>query len=199
MTMPTKYHNNPFNNAVEIIHENRNGQAREFCDARELHSALKVETRFATWFERRVSEYQFVEGQDYFPFLGNRNDSRKGKARAEYQISLNMAKELAMVERTEVGRQVRQYFIQVEEYARRMLEEQANQVQPIEQVKDRIKDNGKFKFLIILQEQSRATAKKLSQETDPVERYNLHCQLRQINGALGIPTLPLDAIALPEK
>jgi len=196
MNTPTNYQDNPFNNAVEIFNEARNGQDREWCNARDLHAALQVETRFDTWFSRRVKEYGFVEGNDFCSILSK---SPVGRPSTEYHLTLDMAKELAMVERTDVGRRVRQYFIQVELHTRALLKEQANQVQPIEQVKDRIKDNGKFKFLIILQEQSRATAKKLAQETDPTERYNLHCQLRQINGALGIPTLPLDAIAIPEK
>ena len=104
-----------------------------------------------------------------------------------------------MVERTDVGRRVRQYFIFVEEHTRKLLEEQASQVQPIEQVTKRIKDNGKFTYLIILQEQGHKIASALGKASDPEARYQLHCQLRQVNDALGIPTPPLNPKALPEQ
>jgi phage anti-repressor protein len=196
MSMPTKYQNNPFNTAIEVFHDSRSGHDREYCDARELHEALQVETRFDTWFSRRVKEYGFIDGTD---FCSNLSRSPVGRPSSEYQLTIGMAKELAMVERTDVGRRVRQYFIFVEEHTRKLLEEQASQVQPIEQVTKRIKDNGKFTYLIILQEQGHKIASALGKASDPEARYQLHCQLRQVNDALGIPTPPLNPKALPEQ
>ncbi|OEY67431.1 antA/AntB antirepressor family protein [Marinobacter sp. X15-166B] len=187
--MSSQCPSNLFNNAISIIPGDRSGEAESYCNARDLHEALKVESRFNDWIARRIKEYGFVEGTDFYSILSK---SISGRSPVEYQLTIDMAKELAMVEKTEVGRQVRQYFIKVEQHARKLLIEQANQVQPIEQVKKRIKDNGKFKYLIILQEQGQKIAKMLTQESDPLEIYYLHCQLRQVNEALGIPTLPLE-------
>jgi phage anti-repressor protein len=143
-----------------------------------------------------VKEYGFVEGLDFY---SNLSKTPNGRAPIEYQLTIGMAKELAMVEKTDIGRRIRQYFIKVEEHTRAMLEEQASQVQPIEQVTKRIKDNGKFKYLIILHEQGHKLAKAMAQETDPEAKYQLHCQLRQVNDALGIPTPPLNNTRSPQS
>lgn len=178
----------------------------QLVDARILHSKLEVQTRFDDWMRRRIEEYGFEEGTDYYPSLrhpsdcGNLDSSnlrnqehRHGGDRRSinYHLTLRMAMELAMVERTEVGRKVRRYFIEMEQQARALLEERANQVQPIEQVKKKLKDTASLKFTLILQDQSRKIAKELSKETDHGVRYNLHCQLRQVNECLGVPTLSL--------
>lgn len=87
---------------------------------------------------------------------------------------------------------MRRYFIQRERQALELLQQQATEVQPIEQVRNRIKDTPKFRYLLILQEQSRTLARELAQCQHPRERFNLHCALRQVNNALGIPTEPLE-------
>jgi phage anti-repressor protein len=91
------------------------GKSRPICNGRDLHHFLEVGRDFSTWIKDRIDEYGFVEGKDYSPVLGNRSDGRPGKRRIEYQISLEMAKELAMVENNEQGRKVRRYFIKCEE------------------------------------------------------------------------------------
>ena len=82
-------------------------------DAQLLHQRLQIQTRFDTWITRRIKEYGFVENLD---FRSNLSKSPKlfGRPRKEYQLTLDMAKELAMVERTAPGRMIRQYFISVE-------------------------------------------------------------------------------------
>ncbi len=92
-------------------------QPVQLCNARDLHAFLEVGRDFATWVKDRIAEYGFAEGDDYPPVLGNRSDGRAGKRRTEYHLTLDMAKELAMVERNEKGRQVRRYFIECERRA----------------------------------------------------------------------------------
>lgn len=92
-------------------------QPVQLCNARDLHAFLEVGRDFATWVKDRIAEYGFAEGEDYSPVLGNRSDGRAGKRRTEYHLTLDMAKELAMVERNEKGRQVRRYFIECERRA----------------------------------------------------------------------------------
>jgi len=112
---------------IKVIQKDFNGEKKRFVSARELHHWLGVGKRFATWITDRISKYDFVEDLDYFitiPNFGNGLntqitgkiiDAKTGKVVAkEYVISVDMAKELAMVENSEVGKMVRKYFIRVE-------------------------------------------------------------------------------------
>lgn len=81
---------------------------------RELHEALKINTKYVDWFAR-MCEYGFAETQDYFPILRNRSDGLPGKPMTDHRLTIDMAKQLCMIQRTDIGRQFRQYFIKVEE------------------------------------------------------------------------------------
>lgn len=81
---------------------------------RELHAALEINTKYADWFTR-MCEYGFAEPQDYFSILRNRSDGLPGKPMTDHQLTIDMAKQLCMIQRTDIGRQFRQYFIKVEE------------------------------------------------------------------------------------
>lgn len=87
------------------------GQAQQTVNARELHAFLEVQTRFNDWIKNRVDEYGFIENQDFIAFTENLVN---GGRRIEYALSLDMAKELSMVERNAQGKQARQYFIDCE-------------------------------------------------------------------------------------
>ena len=84
---------------------------------RTLHRELGVGTEYAKWMTR-MTEYGFVEGQDFNSVKidevrreGNRHVKREI---TDHALKLDMAKEIAMIQRTEKGKEVRQYFIQVE-------------------------------------------------------------------------------------
>lgn len=81
--------------------------------ARELHDFLEVKTAFKDWFPR-MCEYGFSEGIDYCSFLSNRSDGLPGKPKQDAQLTIEMAKEICMLQRNERGKQARQYFIQLE-------------------------------------------------------------------------------------
>lgn len=87
------------------INENR------MVDAEELHKKLGVDTRFRGWMPRRIEGYNFLEGEDFRSFLGESNGGRRSTG---YSLSLDMAKELCMVEKTPKGKEVRKYFIEIE-------------------------------------------------------------------------------------
>ncbi len=89
------------------------------CDARKLHEFLQVKNNFRTWITRRIEEYGFQENQDFLSFTQNCAKPQGGRPTTEYHITLDMAKELAMVERNEQGRAARRYFIECE---KRLLE-----------------------------------------------------------------------------
>ncbi|UNE53615.1 antA/AntB antirepressor family protein [Bartonella machadoae] len=82
-------------------------------NARELHTFLEVGRDFTTWIKNRIKTYKFVCAKDYiltFPKTGE----RQNVSMTEYHLTLDMAKELSMVERNEKGRQARRYFIECE-------------------------------------------------------------------------------------
>lgn len=82
-------------------------------NGRDLHAALQIETRYNDWFKRSC-EYGFVEGKDYYSFLSNRADGLGGKPRKDHLITLDMAKELCMIQRSEIGKHCREYFLEIE-------------------------------------------------------------------------------------
>ena len=89
-------------------------------NARDLHAFLEVRWDFTTWIKRRIAKYGFVEGEDYgvfHKFVENPQGDRGGRPADEYHLTIDMAKELAMVENNERGRQARRYFIECERVA----------------------------------------------------------------------------------
>jgi phage anti-repressor protein len=91
--------------------------AAHVCDARTLHAFLGVGKRFASWIKERIEEYGFVENQDFVSFSQNGEKPQGGRPTTDYHLSLDMAKELSMVERNDKGREARRYFIECERRA----------------------------------------------------------------------------------
>nr|WP_319637584.1 antA/AntB antirepressor family protein [Brucella sp. HL-2] len=84
-------------------------------NARDLHYFLEVGSVFKDWIARRIADYGFEDGKDFCSFL---SESSGGRPSKEYHLSLDMAKELSMVERNEKGKRARQYFIECERRAK---------------------------------------------------------------------------------
>ena len=83
---------------------------RPVVSARELHDFLEVKTAYKDWFPR-MCEYGFTEGQDFCSFL---SESTGGRPAQDAALTIDMAKEICMIQRSEKGKQARQYFIQLE-------------------------------------------------------------------------------------
>ncbi|SCX57616.1 anti-repressor protein [Nitrosospira sp. Nsp1] len=82
---------------------------------------------FAAWIQERIALYGFVENQDFVVVSDSGNNPKGGRPSRDYHITLDMAKELAMVERNEKGKQARQYFIECE---RRLLKSTPRSLNP---------------------------------------------------------------------
>lgn len=78
---------------------------------RDLHEALEVQTAYKDWFPR-MCEYGFEEGKDFSSILSK---STGGRPQQNHQLTISMAKELCMLQRTQKGKECREYFIKVEE------------------------------------------------------------------------------------
>jgi len=97
----------------EIITVTLNDKHEPVVSGRQLHEALGVKTKYADWFNRMI-DYGFAENQDFLLLKNEQQTGRGGHNKVDHVIKLDMAKEIAMIQRTERGKQVRQYFIQVE-------------------------------------------------------------------------------------
>lgn len=97
----------------ELINVTLNDSHEPVISGRQLHEALGVKTKYADWFNRMI-EYGFTENQDFLLLKNEQQTGRGGHNKVDHIIKLDMAKEIAMIQRTERGKQVRQYFIQVE-------------------------------------------------------------------------------------
>jgi anti-repressor protein len=95
---------------LNLINVNYENADHPTVMGRELHQALEVKTAYKDWF-RRMIEYGFAEGVD---FRSNLSESTGGRPSIDHQITLDMAKEICMLQRSEKGKQFRQYFIEVE-------------------------------------------------------------------------------------
>ena len=94
------------NEIIKVNYEND----RPTVLARDLHNFLEVKTAFKDWFPR-MCEYGFSEGTDFCSFL---SESSGGRPAQDAQLTIEMAKEICMLQRNERGKQARQYFIQLE-------------------------------------------------------------------------------------
>lgn len=78
---------------------------------RELHRALGIGTKYNDWFSR-MREYGFTEGNDFYSILSESTGGRRG---VDHLLTVPMAKELCMLQRTPIGKQYREYFLKIEE------------------------------------------------------------------------------------
>ena len=153
------------------------GTSTRTVSARKLHEFLGSRQDFSTWIKARIRQYDFEQNADYLLTLHKtveaKNKGAQGKK--EYFITLDMAKELAMVERNEKGKQARRYFINCE----KALAEQRKL--PVV-VDHSLQDEAKYQLL-------NAMVKQMGFKTDPVvmpyvELAGLARQLRGLQSNL---------------
>jgi phage anti-repressor protein len=108
---------NTTQNLIPVFTTEICGVPMQAVDARELLTFLGVKRDFPTWIKKRIADYGFVENQDYLLTQTGEQLPSGTKYRFDYHLSLDMAKELAMVERNDMGRTIRRYFIECEQRA----------------------------------------------------------------------------------
>lgn len=97
----------------ELINVTLNENHEPVVSGRQLHEALGVKTKYADWFNRMI-DYGFTENQDFLLLKNEQQTGRGGHNKVDHVLKLDMAKEIAMIQRTDKGKEVRTYFIQVE-------------------------------------------------------------------------------------
>jgi len=97
---------------IIITHESESGDV--LVNGRELHEFLEVKTRYNDWFERMIG-YGFEENQDYVAITQKRVTAQGNTTVfVDHHLKLDMAKEISMIQRTDKGKQARQYFLEIE-------------------------------------------------------------------------------------
>ncbi|MGE4530577.1 MAG: antA/AntB antirepressor family protein [Acidithiobacillus sp.] len=111
---------------IEIVNTVIQNEDQPSCNARDLHAFLEVGKVFGTWITERIEQLGFVENQDFIVFPEIGKNPQGGRPSKEYHLTLDMAKHLAMIERTPKGKQARQYFIECERIVLQELRDSAS-------------------------------------------------------------------------
>ena len=118
--------------------------AQPTVSARDLHEGLEIGTEFAKWFSR-MCEYGFSDKLDYSEVIvKNDENSKGGRPAADYLISVDMAKQICMIQRTEKGRQYRQYFLDLEKAWNTPEQVYARALKMADQAIESLKERCKF-------------------------------------------------------
>ena len=168
-------------NATELIKITINESGVNCVSARELHEGLGVEQRFNDWINRRIKKYGFEENTDYTCLtqkrVTQRTNGQKGTAtEKDYIITVDMAKELCMVENNDLGRKFRKYFIECEK-----------KLQEVQQPKQMSDMEILSRAVLISQEQIKQLTAELTEKTEFIDDINdcfTFTQISQFNKQL---------------
>ncbi|WP_313382495.1 antA/AntB antirepressor family protein [Pantoea sp.] len=200
---------NDFAAIVPVISGQIGGRETNIVSARALHKTLGVGRDFTNWIKGRIEQYGFIAGTDFIR-VENLSTPKRASAKSrqqlehDYLLSLNMAKETAMIENNEQGRAVRRYFIQCEEAMQRSVPEIAAQYR--RQLKARLNAANMFKPMcaaldVARAEQGKQTLQRhYSNESNMISRIVLGGltakQWAQVNGIEGTPRDSMNAAQL---
>lgn len=139
---------------MELIKIETSENGERTVNAKELHAFLEVGKNFSDWIKGRIEKYDFVKNVDYVRI---KSTPQNGGVAVGYALSVDMAKELSMVERNEKGREARKYFIKMEKRALQQAEQPAipsnyaealqlaaDQARQLEEAKPKIESFDKF-------------------------------------------------------
>lgn len=104
---------------TELVKVKQDDKGNVIVSGRDLHEFLEVNTQYTKWFDRMV-DYGFAENTDFVAISQKRLTAQGNETTyTDHAITLDMAKEISMIQRTEKGKQARRYFIQVEKAYRK--------------------------------------------------------------------------------
>lgn len=148
-------------NGVVPIYESEKGE--RLINARELKEKLNIGRDFTTWIKNRIDIYQFKENQDYILTL-TKIGERKNVIKHEYYLTMDMAKELCMIENNSIGRKIRKYFIEIEKRYRSIIEQPQNIFDIMHLALKQIEENEKKLNLV------ENTSKENKQEIENIKK-----------------------------
>lgn len=164
---------------------------KQAVSARELHSFLESKQDFSTWIKARITKYGFVENQDFELLHNFVEQVSGGKHLIEYALSIDCAKEIAMVEGNEKGKEARQYFIQCEKLVKNPPKLSTKELlvialKEIEQEKERLEITNRLQT-----EQLKKQAPKVDYFNDVLQSESTY-NTNQIAKELGMSAITLN-------
>lgn len=155
------------------VQETKIGQV---ISARDLHEFLEVKSRFNDWFKNRINKYSFEVNQDFIAITKNLVTAQGNHfEEKDYHLSLDMAKELSMIENNEKGRLARKYFIACEKNYLNMIKSQLDLVsmnKNLLNTKEFEKIKGSARTIIHIEEQLRNDMKEMEKIIKRIGDYN---------------------------
>lgn len=183
----------------ELIKIKTNEEGKQLVSARELHEFLEIRTPFPKWIVRML-EYGFVENQDYLVTDIFVHNSKGGKqTQIDYAITIDMGKELSMIQRTDKGKQARQYFIQCEKKLISMQPKIPTYAEALRQLADSIEENEKLKVENGQQKQLIGEMKPKVEYVDTILKSKDTVTVTQIAKDYGMSAQELNKILNEEK
>jgi phage anti-repressor protein len=160
----------------------------QVVSARELHKFLESKQQFADWIKDRIDKYGFIENQDFEVFQNFMKNPNGGRPLKEYALTLDMAKELAMVEGNDKGRQARRYFIECEKKLREVvtkpmttLELIAAQAQAMVEMEKRMNAmDDKINFIYDQYQDSQKQLSLLPLSDEPMPEQSLRSKINEL-------------------
>ena len=110
----------------EMIPIYENEKEEKLINARELQQELKSKQDFSTWIKGRIKKYKFIENIDFFKRHNFVEVGNLRRPQIDYYLTIDTAKEIAMIENNAIGRQIRRYFIEVERRYQNIVSNPAN-------------------------------------------------------------------------
>lgn len=170
---------------VQTFEGNINGERQLLVNARDLHTFLEIGRDFSNWIKARIFDYDFQENQDFVVFAKISENPNGGRPITEYHITLDMAKELSMVERNEKGRMARRYFIDCEKALQQVTQNPVTTADPLTSIAHNMQ---------VLADATQATLARL----DHTERYINLLELNQ-KGAIKVTPEVIDQVKLMKQ
>ena len=173
--------------------------------ARELHEKLNIGTRFNDWFQR-MCEYGFSEGTDFYSKMSKTSEAG-GRPATDYEITIDMAKEICMIQRTPEGKKCREYLINLEkawntpelvmarglQAAQRVIEQKDEKIKLLTADNERMKPKEIFADAVTASDSSilmRDLAKMMKQNGIPMGEKRLYKWMREHGYIVKHSTLP---------
>lgn len=175
------------NGLIQITKSTIGAEVINSVNAREIHDYLEVKTHLSTWIQRAIEKYDFVENID-FSILKSGNPNG-GISKIDYIVTLDMAKELAMLENNPKGKATRKYFIEVEKRQKRVLttsEQIILLAQGHQEIEQRLSNTeDKINYLEnkspIVYNQIKVLEDKRKSRTNQLVGYNPNCEKSKAN------------------
>lgn len=167
---------------MQLIKVSKNEQGQQVVSARDLWKFLDVNYDFSTWIKRRIEKYDFIENVDFTLVRGFPQNCGKlgGRPKEDYILSMDMAKELAMIENNSPGRAARRYFIQCEKRYRKLIDEKhSKEIQVLQENDSSEFYLKKIKALEANYEEVQMLIKELYEESEvlksTMQKFNSRC------------------------